>query len=60
LWRSKMSEREATLHFIAGRLASVKTKLARRLADQQGVVLICEDVWLAKLSDGISSFRRLS
>jgi predicted kinase len=55
-----MSEREATLHFIAGRLASVKTKLARRLADQEGVVLICEDVWLAKLSDGISSFRRLS
>jgi predicted kinase len=51
-----MTEREATLHFISGRLASGKTTLARRLADQEGVVLICEDVWLAKLSDGISSF----
>jgi predicted kinase len=51
-----MSEREATLHFISDRLASGKTTLARRLADQEGVVLIWEDVWLAKLSDGISSF----
>jgi predicted kinase len=51
-----MSERKATLHFISGRLASGKTTLARRLADQEGVVLICEDVWLAQLSDGISSF----
>jgi uridine kinase len=51
-----MSERESTLHFISGRLASGKTTLARRLADQEGVVLIYEDVWLAKLSDGISSF----
>jgi predicted kinase len=54
LGRSKMSE--PTLHFISGRLASGKTTLARRLADQEGVVLICEDVWLAQLSDGISSF----
>ena len=51
-----MSERESTLHFISGRLASGKTTLARRLADQEGVVLICEDVWLSKLSDGINSF----
>jgi predicted kinase len=51
-----MSEREPTLHFISGLLASGKTTLARRLADQGGIVLICEDVWLAQLSDGISSF----
>ncbi len=51
-----MSEREATLHFISGRLAAGKTTLARKLADQEGAVLISEDVWLANLSDGISSF----
>lgn len=51
-----MGERKATLHFISGRLASGKTTLARRLADQEGAVLICEDLWLTKLSDGISSF----
>jgi len=51
-----MGERKATLHFISGRLASGKTTLARRLADQEGAVLICEDLWLTKLNDGISSF----
>src|SRR5260370_38773425 len=51
-----MVERKATLHFISGRLASGKTTLALRLAEQEGAVLICEDVWLAKLSDGIASF----
>ncbi|WP_433965348.1 AAA family ATPase [Tunturiibacter gelidiferens] len=44
------------LHFISGRLASGKTTLTRRIADQEGVVFICEDIRLAKLSDGISSF----
>jgi predicted kinase len=51
-----MGRRDATLHFISGRLASGKTTLALRLAEQEGAVLICEDVWLSKLSDGISSF----
>ena len=51
-----MVERKATLHFISGRLASGKTTLALRLAEQEGAVLICEDVWLSKLSDGINSF----
>jgi predicted kinase len=51
-----MNERRATLHFISGRLASGKTTLARRLAEQENAVFICEDVWLSKLSDGISSF----
>jgi predicted kinase len=45
-----------TLHFIAGRLAAGKTTLARQLAVQHHAVLFCEDVWLSKLSDGISSF----
>jgi predicted kinase len=51
-----MGECKATLHSIAGRLASGKTTLALRLAEQEGTVLICEDMWLSKLSDGISSF----
>jgi predicted kinase len=45
-----------TLHFISGRLAAGKTTLARQLADEYQAVLISEDVWLSKLSDGISSF----
>jgi predicted kinase len=51
-----MDERSGTLHFISGRLASGKTTLARRLAEQENAVFICEDVWLSKLSDGISTF----
>ena len=45
-----------TLHFISGRLAAGKTTLARELAAEHSAVLLCEDVWLSKLSDGISSF----
>jgi predicted kinase len=45
-----------TLHFISGRLAAGKTTLARRLVAEHHAVLFCEDVWLSKLSDGISSF----
>lgn len=45
-----------TLHFISGRLAAGKTTLARQLAAEHHAVLFCEDVWLSKLSDGISSF----
>jgi predicted kinase len=44
------------LHFISGRIAAGKTTLARRLTAEHQAVLFCEDVWLAKLSDGISSF----
>jgi len=47
---------EGTLHFIAGRLAAGKTTLARQIAGQHHAVLISEDEWLSKLSDGISSF----
>ena len=45
-----------TLHFISGRLAAGKTTLARKLAAEHHAVFFCEDVWLSKLSDGISSF----
>jgi predicted kinase len=45
-----------TLHFISGRLAAGKTTLARKLSDEHQAVLFCEDVWLSKLSDGITSF----
>jgi predicted kinase len=45
-----------TLHFISGRLAAGKTTLAQELAAEHSAVFLCEDVWLSKLSDGISSF----
>jgi predicted kinase len=45
-----------TLHFISGRLAAGKTTLARKLAAEHSAVFLCEDVWLSKLSEGISSF----
>lgn len=45
-----------TLHFISGRLAAGKTTLARKIAAERHAVFLCEDVWLSKLSDGISSF----
>jgi predicted kinase len=51
-----MSKRTGTLHFICGRLASGKTTLAHLIAEREPAVLICEDVWLSKLSDGIGSF----
>jgi predicted kinase len=45
-----------TLHFICGRLASGKTTLAREIVKANRAVMICEDVWLSKMSDGIRSF----
>lgn len=45
-----------TLHFICGRLASGKTTLAREIVKANQAVMICEDVWLSKLSDGIRTF----
>jgi hypothetical protein len=47
---------KGTLHFISGRLAAGKTTLARELAAEYRAVLISEDVWLSKLSEGIASF----
>ena len=51
-----MEQRKGTLHFVCGRLASGKTTLARRIAAAEPAVLICEDVWLSRLSEGIRSF----
>ncbi len=45
-----------TLHFISGRLAAGKTTLARRIATDHRAVLFCEDVWLSRMADGITSF----
>jgi predicted kinase len=40
------------LHFICGHVASGKTTLAREIASREQAVLICEDEWLLKISDG--------
>jgi predicted kinase len=44
------------LHFISGRLASGKTTLAREICERERAVFFCEDLWLTRLSDGITSF----
>lgn len=47
----------ATLHFLCGKMASGKTTLSRRLADEHRAVLIGWDVWLQRLFPvEISSF----
>ena len=49
---------KATLHFISGKLASGKTTLAKRLAEELNAVLFSEDQWLSTLyPDEIESFR---
>jgi len=51
-------ESHATLHFVCGKLASGKTTLAKRIADECDAVLFSEDVWLSKLFPGeIVDFR---
>ncbi|MBC2656967.1 ATP-binding protein [Pseudomonas sp. MSSRFD41] len=37
------------LHLLCGKIASGKSTLARQLAQAPGCVLICEDLWLARL-----------
>jgi predicted kinase len=44
------------LHFVCGKVASGKTTLARRIADETGAVVICEDEWLTLLQARIDSF----
>jgi predicted kinase len=46
----------ATLHFIAGRAGAGKTTLARQLGRELPAVVICEDAWVSKLADPITSF----
>jgi predicted kinase len=50
-----MDRSAGTLHFICGRLAAGKTTLAYQLVASEPALLICEDFWLANLSDGIHS-----
>lgn len=38
-----------TLHFTCGKMAAGKTTLARRLAAEQGAVLVGWDLWLSRL-----------
>jgi hypothetical protein len=45
----------ATLHFICGKAASGKTKLARELAARHAAVLFGEDEWLTLLDAEINS-----
>lgn len=51
-----MVRKAPTLHFICGRLASGKTTLARKISAAESAIFLCEDVWLSRLSNGISSF----
>ena len=47
-----------TLHFVAGKLASGKTTLARRLANECDAILVSEDVWMRRLfQTPIADFR---
>lgn len=41
-----------TLHLVCGKIAAGKSTLAATLAAQAGIVLIGEDVWLARLYPG--------
>jgi predicted kinase len=40
---------QPTLHVMCGKLASGKTTLARRIAEESDAVFVCEDVWLSRL-----------
>lgn len=45
-------DRTPTLHVVCGKLASGKTTLARKIADECGAILVSEDVWLSTLFPG--------
>ena len=42
-------EIEKRLHFLCGKAGAGKSTLARSLAKQHNAVLLCEDIWLARL-----------
>jgi predicted kinase len=46
------AERQSTLHVLCGKLASGKTTMAKRIAEESGAVLIQEDIWLSRLFPG--------
>lgn len=45
-----------TLYLVGGKIAAGKSSLARRLAADNGAMLICEDEWLTRLEVKIDSF----
>lgn len=48
-----MNEYKSALHFIAGKLGSGKTTLAKQIAYENHAILISEDIWLEKLYPGM-------
>jgi predicted kinase len=53
----RMSPERPVLHFIAGKVASGKTTLARRLARELPAVHLCEDQWIALLGGEVRTLR---
>ncbi|MBX3653973.1 MAG: ATP-binding protein [Ramlibacter sp.] len=53
-----------TLHFFCGKAGAGKSTLARQVASEQNALLICEDVWLARLFGDqmktLDDYRRLA
>lgn len=46
-----------TLHFMCGKAGAGKSTLAQRLANEHHAILLCEDVWMARLyPDEVVSF----
>jgi predicted kinase len=46
-----------TLHFMCGKAGAGKSTLAQALAQEHNAILLCEDVWLARLyPDELASF----
>ena len=44
-----MNTDKSVLHFIAGKLGSGKTTLAKKIANENHAIFISEDIWLEKL-----------
>ena len=53
----RMSPERRVLHFIAGKVGSGKTPLARRLARELPAVHLCEDPWIALLGGEVKTLR---
>jgi predicted kinase len=47
----------STLHFFCGKAGAGKTTAARKLAREQRAILICEDEWVSRLADPVTTLR---